>query len=739
MTTSLTLDRRAFLKNSAVGGTGLVLGFYLPAYAGNDPAEEQEKKEPNPFDAWIHISSDNHITLILGKSEMGQGVMTALPMILAEELCVDWKDVEVKQAPTDPKVYNHGTGGSGSVAGSWLPLRQAGAAAREMLIEAAAKRWNVNSNTCVAKDGGVLHGARKNFLTYGELTADAAKLEIPDFNTVPLKNSDDFTIVGHDMKRVDTLEKANGTAKFGIDTRVPGLLVAVVARCPVFGGKLKSFDASKARGIDGVRDVFTIEPVGTGAFTAGGVVVVAENSWAAMQGRKALQVAWDEGPHANESSESLRQHFIENASKPGKVVRSDGDADAVLATAKKKIDAVYEFPFAAHATMEPMNCTVQILPDRAEAWIPTQAPQWAQDIIAGVTKLPHEKVVVHTTLMGGGFGRRYQGDFVMEAAQVAAKTQGKPVMVLWTREDDMQHDFYRPASYHRFWGAFDDKGNVSVWKHFQSSTSIEAMWGRDGEATAEKSEFATTTFIPYQVPNFRVEYTLARSGVPRAWWRSVENSSSGFVLETFVDELAHAAGEDPYVFRMKLIGGDRKIPDFTNPKEGKPLDTARQKGVLKLAAEKAGWGTPLPAGAARGIAAYFSFETYTACVAEVSVKNGALKVHRLVYVVDCGRPINPAGVRAQVESAAIYGLSAALKDAITIKGGRVEQSNFNDYAMPRMPETPLTEVHVVMSKEEPTGIGEPGLPVVGPAVCNAIFAATGKRIRRFPIKPEDLA
>jgi CO/xanthine dehydrogenase Mo-binding subunit len=734
---TLQLDRREFLKIGTVAGTGLLIGFHLNAAAAKDRAEEQEKKTPNPFDAWVHITPDNGVTLILEKSEMGQGIMTAVPMILAEELCVDWKNVTVKQAPTNPEIYNHGTGGSGSVAGCWLPMRQAGAAAREMLVAAAAARWNVNPNTCVAQNGGVLHGARKNFLTYGELANDAAKQPIPNLNDVALKNSDNFTIVGRDMPRWESVSKTNGSARFGIDSRVTGMQFAVVERCPVFGGKVKSFDAAKAKAVAGVREVFAIEPVGVGAFTAGGVAVVADNSWAAMQGRKALQIEWDKGSHASESSQTLREQFVANASKPGKVVRSDGDAGAVLASAPKKIEAVYEFPFAAHATMEPMNCTVHIRPDGAEAWVPTQAPQWAQEVIAGVSKLPKEKIIVHTTLMGGGFGRRYMGDFVMEAAQIS-KITGKPVMVLWTREDDMQHDFYRPASYHRFSGALDEKGNLAAWKHFQTSTSIEAMWSPKGKESPEKSEFATAAFIPYQTPNYRVEYTLAESGVPRAWWRSVEHSTSGFVVESFVDELAAAAGADPVEFRLRLIGGDRKIPDFTNPKEGKPLDTARLKGVLKLASEKAGWGSSLPQGVARGIAGYFSFETYTAAVAEVSVKHGTLKIHRLVYAVDCGRAVNPEGIRAQVEGAAIYGLSAALHDAITIEGGRVVQSNFNNYQMPRIADTPKIEVYIVPSKEEPTGIGEPGLPVVAASVCNAIYALTKKRIRKLPIRDEDL-
>jgi CO/xanthine dehydrogenase Mo-binding subunit len=734
---TLILDRREFLKTGAVAGAGLLIGFRVPTAAGEDPTQEQEKKTPNPFNAWVHISLDNRVTLILEKSEMGQGIMTAVPMILAEELCVDWKKVVVEQAPTNPEIYNHGTGGSGSVAGCWLPMRRAGAAAREMLVAAAAARWNVNPNTCVAQDGGVLHGSRKNFLTYGELVADAAKLPIPNLNTVPLKNSDNFNIVGHDMPRWEAAAKTNGAAKFGIDSRVAGMQFAVVARCPVFGGKVKSFDAARAKAVAGIQDAFVIEPVGQGAFTAGGVAVVADSSWAAMQGRRALQVEWEPGPHANESSETLRQQFLENAGKPGKTVRNDGDADAAISSAPKKVAATYEFPFAAHATMEPMNCTVYIRPDSAEAWVPTQAPQWAQDVIAGVSKLPKEKITVHTTLMGGGFGRRYMADFVMEAAQIS-KVTGKPVMVLWTREDDMQHDFYRPASYHRFWGAVDEKGGIVAWKHFQTSTSIDAMWSEKGAEHPENSEFGTALFIPYQTPNYRLEYTLAQSGVPRAWWRSVEHSTSGFVVECFVDELAAAAGADPLDFRLRMIGGDRKIPDFGNPKEGRPLDTARLKGVLKLAAEKAGWGAALPQGVARGIAGYFSFETYTAAVAEVSMKNGMPKIQRLVYAVDCGRPVNPEGIRAQVEGAAIYGLSAALHDAITIQGGHVVQSNFNDYQMPRIADAPKTEIHIVASKEEPTGIGEPGLPVVGASVCNAIYALTKKRVRRLPIRKEDL-
>ncbi|HUN63061.1 MAG TPA: xanthine dehydrogenase family protein molybdopterin-binding subunit [Candidatus Sulfotelmatobacter sp.] len=738
MAQTLVLDRREFLKSSAATGVGLLIGFRLDARAADDPAAAQEKPVPNPFNAWVRITPDNHITLILAKSEMGQGVITSLPMILAEELCVDWKQVGIEQAPTNPKIYDLGTGGSGSVGSSWLPLRRAGAAAREMMITAAAQEWNVNRDTCVAQDGGVLHGARKNFLTYGQLVEKASKLPVPDLTRVPLKNSQNFSIIGSELQRVDARSKSSGAAKFGIDSRVPGMRYAVIARCPVFGGKVKSFDATKAKNVSGVQNVFVIDPVAKGAFSAGGVVVVADSSWAAMQGREALKIEWDEGPHAGESTETLHRQFLDNAAKAGQVLRNDGDADAALAKSAKKIEATYEFPFAAHATMEPLNCTVHIRKDGAEAWVPTQAPQWAQDAIAKASGLPHDSVVVHTTLMGGGFGRRYQADFAMEAAQVA-KVTGKPVMVLWTREDDMQHDFYRPSSYHKFSGAVDSDGKLAAWKHFQTSTSIGSMWGDKGESDTGEGEFGTAAFIPYRTPNYRVEYTLAKSGVPRAWWRSVEHSSSGFVVESFVDELAALAGADPLQYRLQQMGEDRVIPDFTDPKEGKPLVSARLKGVLKLAAEKGGWGSPLEKGTGRGIAAYYSFETYTSCVAEVSVVDKAVKVHRLVYAVDCGRAINPDGVRAQVESAAIYGLSALLFDAITIRGGRVEQANFNDYDMPRIMHTPKIEVYVVESTEEPTGIGEPGLPVVGPAICNAVYTLTGKRIRRLPIRAEDLA
>jgi isoquinoline 1-oxidoreductase beta subunit len=721
--------RRAFLKTGAAGGAALVVGFRFSPDALAQ--EAQEKKKPNPFDAWVHIDKSGTVTLITAKSEMGQGALTAMPMILAEELEVDWNGVRVEQAPTDPSIYDHGTGGSGSVAGSWLPLRQAGAAAREMLVRAAATAWNVEPATCRAEKGFIVHGPRRRRLAYGELVEAASKLPVPDFNKVPLKNPDDFHIVGQSIARTDIPSKVDGSARFGIDVRVPGLLYAVVARCPTFGGKAARFDATKAKAIAGVRHVIEIPAVEAGAHTAGGIAVVADSTWAAMQGRKALQIDWDHGPHASESSQTLRQASETIAAQPGKVVRNEGDAAATLAGAEQKVEAVYELPFQAHATMEPMNCTVDIRADRAEAWSPTQAPDWTRSAIAQVTGLPPPSINVHTTLMGGGFGRRYQADFVVEAAQVG-KAVGAPVQLLWTREDDMQHDFYRPFAYHRLSGAVDAKGNAVAWYHRIVSTSIRSFWDPPDRVKPEASEIGGAVDLAYAVPNLRVEYAPVPSGVPVAWWRSVEASLNAFVVEGFIDELAAAAKADPLAFRQRLLAEPRMIKQ--PPDSESALDTRRFKGVLDLVAAKAGWGSPLPAGRGRGIAGAFSFDSYVAEVAEVSVdKAGLPHVHRVVCAVDCGRAVNPDGVRAQVESAVVYGLSAALKGAITIAGGRAEQSNFHDFEVMRIQEMPVVEVHLVASTERPTGIGEPGLPPAAPAVANAIFAATGKRLRRLPI------
>jgi isoquinoline 1-oxidoreductase beta subunit len=734
-----TLTRRTLLKSTVqsglAAGTALVIGFEVPKVAKGAP----EKAIANPIKAWLRIDQSGLVTLTYSRSEMGQGISTALPMILAEELGIDWKDVQVEHASSDQSYGDQGTGGSGSVKAMWMPMRTAGAAARQMLVTAAAQRWGVSPQSCSVKNAAVWHGSQK--LAYAELVESAARLPIPDLATVPLKKPEEFRLIGKPVQRKDIPSKTDGSAQFGLDVRVPGMVYAVVARCPVFGGKVKSFDASKAKAMRGVHDVFEIPPVEE-VHSCGGVAVVAETTYVAMQARKQLQIDWDYGPHATESSETLRRQFRRLVDSPLKVVLNQadpkaGEADAVISKApvEKKVECDYELPFQAHATMEPMNCTVHIQGDRAEAWAPAQSPTWVQQVIGQVSGLKPEKIQVHTTMMGGGFGRRYHADFAIEAAQVS-KRLGKPVQVVWSREDDMTHDFYRPASYHRMSGAVDAQGNILGWRHKSTSTSIAEWWEK--KSPPESSELGCTLQMPYLVKSYKLEYLPAASGVPRAWWRSVEASVIGFVMESFMDELAHAAGVDPYKFRMQKLAGERLVKNPLGPGD-RPLDTARMKAVLQLAAEKGDWGKALPNGHGRGIACHYSFESYAANVVEAAVENGRVRVNRVVSAVDIGTAVHPDGVRAQVESAIVYGLTAALKSQITIQDGRAVQNNFNKFTTLSMKETPRMEVHIVPSNVAPTGIGEPGLPPVAPALMNAVFAATGKRVRKLPVQPADLA
>ncbi len=728
------MKRRSFVAATSAAGAGLMVGFRFDELLAQEAAKPAP---PNPFDAWIRIDKTGNVTLICGKSEMGQGIHTALTQILAEELEVDWSRVKVEQAPTNPKFYNHGTGGSSSVRTSYAPLRKAAAGARVMLTDAAAAQWGVKPAECRAEHGEIVHVATGRKLAYGGLVAAAAKRPLPDLDKVTLKDAKDFRIIGKSVARTDIPSKLDGSARFGLDVRVPGMLFAVIARCPTFGGKVKSFDATKAKARPGVRHVIEIPPGPAGSFSPGGVVVVADSSWAAMQGREALSVEWDHGPHAGESSATLRVKFDELTSKPSKAFRNDGDTLAALAAGGQKLEAVYELPFQAHASMEPLNATVHVKADRAEAWLASQGPQWGQQLIADAAGLKPEAVTVHTTFMGGGFGRRYAADYIVEAAQVS-KAIGAPVQVLWTREDDMRNGSYRPAAMHKFSAALDASGKPVAWLDRMSSVSIGRQWDEPGKEKPEGGEIDGAVNLPYAIPNLRMEYVDAPSGVPRMWWRSVEHSINGFAVESFVDELAAAAKADPLAFRLSLLSEPRLVKSPNDP-EGPPLDTRRLRACLELAAAKAGWSKPLPAGRARGIACHFSFHSYAAQVAEVSVKNGVPRVHKMVSAIDCGRVVNPDGVAAQVESSIVYGLSAALKGAITIKDGQVQQSNFDDFEVLRIDEMPVVEVHLVPSEEPPTGVGEPGLPPVAPALGNALFALTGKRVRHLPIVAADLA
>ena len=726
----MTISRREFVVRGAAAGTGLVIGVQLsvPFALAQENAKARKKPAPNPFDAWIHVKPNGQISLIVAKSEMGQGIKTGLAMVLAEEAEVDFSSVSIQQAETRPDIYPHlGTGGSSSTRENFTPLRQAGATVRELMITAAAAKWNVPRGQCQARKGAVLHAASSRQAGYGELVDAAAKLPRPDPEKVPLKDPSKFELIGHATPRVDIPSKVNGRAQFGLDVRVPDMLFAVVARCPTFGGKAAHFETAKAKAVSGVRDVFEIPAMGADMFTAGGVAVIADSTWAAMKGRDALDITWDHGPAVSESNDGLRKSLLAAAQKPGKRVRNDGDVDAALAHAAKPVEALYELPFLAHATMEPMNITVHARGGEAEVWAPTQSPDWVQGTVAKVLGITPQKVTVHTTFMGGGFGRRYMADFPAEGAQIA-KVVGKPVQLVWSREDDMTHDFYRPASCHRFRGAIDAQGHPTAWFHTLVSTAIQGYW--DPKKPPEDDEIGGAKQIPYAIPNIRLEYSPVASAVPRAWWRSVENSFNGFAVESFIDELAAAAGQDPFEFRKSLLV---KPPNW-KPKDEDDPDPARLLGVLKLAAEKAGWGNPLPKGRGRGIATFFSFGSYFAEVAEVTVQGNNFKIDRMVAAVDCGRIVNPEQVRSQTEGAIIYGLSAALKNEITIKNGAVEQTNFDGYDPIRINEAPPIEVHLVDSKEDCGGMGEPGLPPAAPAVANAIFAASGQRLRKLPFE-----
>jgi isoquinoline 1-oxidoreductase subunit beta len=693
------VSRREFLQTATATGAGLVIGFHIPA-TGRRGIAYPASFAPN---AWLRINPDESVLVIVDRSEMGQGVTTSLPMLLAEELDADWSKIKIEFAPADKAYINpmfgmQGTGGSTSIRAAYTPLRKAGAAAREMLLTAAAETWGVDKSECHAEKGAVVHTSSKRRLTYGKLVGKASTVPLP--HDVPLKDPTDWKILGTPARRLDTPPKVDGSAGFGIDVKAPGLLVGVIARSPVFGGKVKSFDAAKAKAVPGVRQVVEVST---------GIAVLGDGYWPAKKGRDALDITWDEGPTASVSSASISELFAKNAEQTGAVARHDGDTQAALQLATYKVDAVYELPFLAHATMEPMNCTAHVRADGVDIWAPTQFQTGAQGLGAGIGGVPPEKVKVHTTYLGGGFGRRFELDFIKEALETS-KATGTPVKLIWSREDDIRNAQYRPANLHRMRGGLDAGGQPVAWTQRIVAPSIMARVfpdtvknGLDGEAVEGG------VGMPYAIPNVHVDYVLTDTGIPVGFWRSVNNSFNG--------ELAYAAKKDPYEYRRDLLG---KAP--------------RHLGVLNLAANKAGWGTPLAAGRARGIAVFKSFDTYVAEVAEVSVdSDGVPHVHRVVCAVDCGPVVNPGIVEAQMQSAIVYGLTAALWGEITIDKGQVQQSNFHNYRMLRIAEMPVVEVHIVPSTDSQGGVGEPGTPPIAPAVCNAIFALNGKRIRKLPI------
>lgn len=703
------LSRREFLRNTAGGATGLVIGFSFPLMAN---ATETARLPFSP-NAFIRIAPDDTVTILINKSEMGQGVYTSLSMIAAEELDADWTKVRAESAPVAPE-YNHTvfgtqmTGGSSSVYSSYVQLRKAGAMARSMLIAAAAAEWGVPASSCATENGVVSSGSHR--ASYGQLAEKASHLSPPA--EVGLKNPKDFRLIGKSLARLDTTEKVRGTGVFGIDVNVPSMLVAVVARPPVFGGRASSFDATKTKTVAGVRHVVPI---------ASGVAVVADGFWPATRGRDALEVQWEHpGPLLDSSLQ--RKEYADLAEKPGIVAKKQGDAPTRISSATTKLEAVYEFPYLAHATMEPLNCVADVRPDSCEIWTGTQVQTMDRDAAAEITGLPKDKVHLHTTLLGGGFGRRAvpSSHFVREAVEIS-KLVKTPVKVMWTREDDMRGGYYRPTYCHKLAGALDDNGNPIAWAQRIVGQSIIA--GTPFEPGFVKNGIDPTSIegaadLPYAIPNVLVDLHTTKAPVPVLWLRSVGHTHTGFAVESFLDELAHAAGKDPYELRRALL-----------------RDHPRHKGVLEMAAEKAGWGKPLPTGWGRGIAVHESFGSYVAYVAEVSVESDGLpRVRRVIGAVDCGQVVNPAIIKAQIQGATVFALSAAWYGKITFRDGRVQQGNFDDYPVVRVDECPEIEVHIVPSTEPHGGIGEPGVPPLAPAVCNAYFAASGKRIRRLPVK-----
>jgi isoquinoline 1-oxidoreductase beta subunit len=713
----------------AAAGGGLLVGIVLPgcdrpgrndkppeAAVGTATTRVSEQAPNLAPNAFIRIARDGTVTFIVHKVEMGQGTFTSIPMLLAEELDVDLQKVQLEQAPAnnalyaDPLLGGQVTGGSTSVRGAWEPLRHAGATARAMLVQAAAEQWKVDAKDCQTTDGSVRHAASGRSAHYGELVDAAAKLKVPA--DVQVKKATDFRLIGKPTKRLDSADKVNGKAKFGIDARLPNMLIATVAASPVPGGKLASVDEAKAKAVPGVRQVLKLDNA---------VAVVGDHMWAAKQGLAAAAPTWQDGSNANITIEQIVRDMDAASRKAGAMARTDGDAMGDIAKAKRRVEAVYQMPFLAHATMEPMNCTIELKPDGCDVYVGTQVPAFAQAAVAKVTGLPQEKVRVHNHYLGGGFGRRLEVDFIEQAARFAKQVQ-VPLKIVWTREEDIQHDMYRPYYLDRLSAALDDKGIPTAWTHRITGSSIMARFapaavkdGIDSDAVEGAKD------LPYSIPAIRVEYVRHEPPLPTAFWRGVGATHNIWIVESFVDELAANGHFDPVSFRMKLL---EKSP--------------RHQAVLKLAADRAGWGQPLAPRegrkSGRGAAVQFAFGSYQAQVAEVSVgADGDVKVHRVVCAVDCGQAVNPDTIAAQIESGIVFGLSAGLWQEVTLNRGRIAQSNFTDYRVMRINEMPDIEVHIMPSTEKPGGIGETGTACSTPALTNAVFAATGKRIRRLPI------
>lgn len=728
----LPTSRRIFLQQGTLLGGALVLGFRLTTLAAE---ALQEKAKAVEINAYLKIFPNGTITIMAKNPEIGQGVKTSLPMIIAEELEVDWKTVKIEQSPIDARRYGRQfAGGSTAIPTNYDTLRKVGAAAREMLITAAAQRWSVSVSECYAKSGTVFHRPTGKKASYGDLAEAASKIKPPE--NPALKDPKDFTIIGTSQTGVDNLQVVTGKPLFGIDVRVPGMLYAVIARAPKIGAKVVSVNDTRAKAVEGVRHVVAIDAAEDPMEQVAGVAVVADSTWAALKGRDALEITWSEG-NVQESTDTIRSSMTDLLSKPGKVLRQQGNVDAVFERSSKIIESVYEVPFLAHATMEPMNYTASATNDKCEVWGPTQVPQAVQALAARLTGLPQTAISVQLTRIGGGFGRRLTVDYAAEAIFLSKKIQ-TPVQVVWTREDDMQHDFYRPAGLYKLRAALDDKGSVEAW-HLRASTTSRVAY-RKSQDSSHSTEVFPDGFPSGFVPHFRMEYANPKSTVPVGAWRAPGHNATAFVDQSFVDELAHAANKDPLTYRLEMLGAPRIMPYRDH---GGDYDVGRLIGVLKRVAEKTRWSQReqwLPKGHYLGISAHVTFGAYIAEVAEVSVEpSGKIKVHRVTAAVDCGRVINKSGAANQIEGGIIDGISMALYGKISLKGGAVEQTNFDTQPLLRMNEAPAIDVVFVESSEAPQGLGEMSLPPTPAAIANAVYSATRKRLRKLPLHLGDAA
>jgi isoquinoline 1-oxidoreductase beta subunit len=716
-------SRRDFLKVSGLAGSGLVIGMTLSSRSAL--AASDGKFEPN---AYLTIHRDGTIIIMSKNPEIGQGIKTSMPQIIAEELEVDWKQIEVQQGTLDGKFGDQFAGGSTGINTNFAELRKAGASAREMLVEAASRRWKTAVDNCYAREGFVHNKNSNEKLSYGELVDDASKIS-PVANP-KLKEKKDYTLIGKSISGVDNHKIVTGKAEFGLDARPKGMLVAVVERCPVRGGKAKSFDATEALKSPGVQDAFIIDFVSSDPReSVNGVALVADSTWHALKGRKALKVEWDYLDGEQENDERIRRAFEDNISRKGAIaVREDGNVDLAFADTKF-IEATYEVPFLSHVPMEPMNYIADVRADGCDIWGPTQVPGSAQDNARAITGLPVDKIKVRMTRVGGGFGRRLSADYAAEAVLISKKIM-KPVQVVWTREDDIRNDLYRPAGMYKLKGGIDKSGRLTAW-HINASTTSRYLYAAS-KRSPHITEIFPDGFPAGFVPNFRMEYTAVKTNIGVGAWRAPGHNATAFVDQSFIDELAHLAGKDPVQFRLGILGEEDKEMPYRDH-GGPHYQTGRLKNVIRLAAEKSNWSTPAPKGIYRGFAAHFMFGAYVAEVVSISLHEGGIKVENVIVACDCGIVVNRSGAMNQLEGGIIDGLSATLYGALHVEGGKSKESNFDEYKLLRMKDAPTIEVHLVDSSEKPEGLGEMSLPVVSAALCNAIFAATGKRIRKLPV------